>query len=120
MRELDQRLQNQEARMTSTEGSISNLQQTVSTLVQQLFGFGFDNHQPRDQEVNFSIKLVTENVEKPVIQPSSSRTNQVLQTQLLLRNSNRHTQPFHGFVKSPHINTINFMKRILKDQMKNG
>ena len=103
VRELDQRIQSQEARMVSMEGSITNLQQTISALVQQLSGFGIGNHQPRDQEVNFNTKPVTENVEELVIQPSSSRTNQASQTQFLLRNSNRRTPPFRGFVQeTPH------------------
>ena len=101
MRELDQRLQNQEARMTSTEGSISNLQQTVSTLVQQLFGFGFDNHQSRNQEVNSPTKPVQENVEEPLIQPNSSEFGQNLPPQFFLRNSICRNQPLYTFVQDP-------------------
>ena len=51
--------------------------------------------------MNFSTKPATKNVEEPVIQPSSSRTNQVLQTRFLRRKSNRCTQPFQGFVQEP-------------------
>ena len=51
--------------------------------------------------MSFSTKLVIENFKEPVIQPSSSRTNQALQPQFFLRNSNRHHQPFHAFVQEP-------------------
>ena len=71
MRELDKQLQNQEARMASMEGSILNLQQTVSALVQQLSWFGFNNHLSKNQEVNSPTKIVQENVEEPLIQPNS-------------------------------------------------